>query len=122
MVRDASRRTAKYSAKIVGDVVKNRFDALKDVMVEQATDRFATLVQKEEATKSILTARGVPSTLVPFYLSYSRELWGLTLKHSGAILEAEAQLAKNKWASAARGLSGSILIEIASGVYGIRVT
>ncbi|MEM2614617.1 MAG: hypothetical protein QXO15_10435 [Nitrososphaerota archaeon] len=122
MVRDAGRRTAKYSAKLVGDVVKNRFDAMRDMMVEQATDRFANLVEKEEATKSILVNAGVPSTQVPFYLSYSRELWGLTLKHTGAILRAEAQLAKDKWASAARGLSGALLIQIASGVYGISLT
>jgi len=36
MVRSAGYRVSKYSAKMVGDVVKNRFDAQHDSMVEQS--------------------------------------------------------------------------------------
>lgn len=122
MVRDADRRTAKYTAKINGDVIKNRIDALKESMVEQVTNRFATLVQKEEATKSLLVGWGVSTIQVPFYLSYSREIWGITLKHSGAIAEHEACIATEKWWHTYRGLDPYYLMTICNDVYSIDVS
>lgn len=122
MVRDSTRRTAKYSAKIVGDVIKNRFDALKDSMVEQVTDQFALLVAKETAVKNLLTGWGVPTPLIPFYLSYGRELYGITKKHSGAVAQKEACLATKKWKDPARGLNAYYLQVIASDVFGLDVS
>jgi hypothetical protein len=122
MVRDATRRTSKYAAKIVGDVIKNRFDAQKDSMVEQETDQFAALVAKETATKNLLTGWGVPTPLVPFYLSFSRELYGITKRHSGLIAQKEAEIAVRKWKDPARGLNPYYLQVIAQDVYGIDVS
>lgn len=121
MVRDADRRTAKYTAKINGDVIKNRIDALKPMMVEQATNRFATLVTKEEATKALLVGWGVTSIEVPFYLSYARELWGISLRHKGTIAENEACLACKKWGDVKRGLDMYYLETIAFDVFGYDV-
>jgi len=120
MVRDASRRLKKYQAKIVGDVIKNRIDALKDDMVTAATDKFADLVDKETATKNLLADWGVSTVQVPFYLSYARELYGILLKHSGNIAQKEAEIACAKWKT--RGLDPYYLQQIASVVFGLDVS
>jgi len=120
MVRDASRRTTKYAAKIVGDVIKNRIDALKDSMVEQVTDKFADLVNIESQTKSMLNSWGVKSIQVPFYLSYARKLWRLSMKHSGGTLNTEACIATKAFID--RGLDPYYLQEIAEDVFGIDVS
>jgi hypothetical protein len=122
MVRDATRRLAKYSGKINPDVIKNRFEVLKDSMIEQETDQFAALVSKETAIKNLLVGWGVPTIAVPFYLSYGRELYGLTRKHTGLILQQEAELATKKWKDPARGLNSYYLQVIASDVFGIDVS
>jgi len=120
MVRDAARRTTKYTAKIVGDVVKNRIDALKDSMVEQVTDQFAALVDKESTAKSMLNGWGVVSIQVPFYLSFVRKLYGLSRKHSGASLQTEAEIATHAFVT--RGLDGYYLQELASNIFSIDVS
>jgi len=122
MVQPSERRISKYDAKLVGDVWKNRIDAQKSNMVSQFSSKANDIVAKEISTKGICETAGVSSIQVPFYMSYSRELWGLTLKHAGDILTNEAQLAKDKWAAVTRGLSGTILVAIAGDVYGITVT
>lgn len=120
MVRDAGRRTTKYSAKIVGDVIKNRIDALKDSMVEQVTDKFAALVNVESQTKSMLNTWGVVSISVPFYLSYARKLYKLKEKHSGGTLNTEAAIATKAFID--RGLNAYYLQQIAENVFGIDVS
>jgi hypothetical protein len=120
MVRDATRRSAKYAAKIVGDVVKNRIDAQKDAMVDQATDRFGELVSKESAINQKLEAWGVHSIQKPFYLSYGRKLYGLGRKHSGDTLTEEACIATHAFVE--RGLDPFYLMTIAQDVFGIDVS
>lgn len=121
-MRDAARRITKYTAKLVGDVIKNRIDALKESMVEQVTDKFPELVAKEEACKTLLVGWGVTSIQVPFYLSYARELWGISLKHLGTIAENEACLACKKWGDVLRGLDMYYLQVIANDLFSYDVT
>jgi len=120
MVRDASRRITKYTAKIVGDVVKNRIDALKDSMVEQVTDKFAALVDIENEVKSKLNTWGVTSITVPFYLSYARRLYKLSNKHSGGTLNTEACIATKAFID--RELDPYYLQQIALDVFSLDVT
>jgi hypothetical protein len=120
MVRDAARRTTTYTAKIVGDVVKNRIDALKDSMVEQATDQFAAIVQKEQNAVSLLDSWGITSIQKPFYLSYIRRLYGLVRKHTGATLIIEACIATKAFKD--RGLNAYRLQQLADNLYGIDVS
>jgi len=120
MVRDATRRSDKYAAKISGDVTKNRIDALKSSMVDQATDRFGELVSKEQAINQKIEAWGVHSITKPFYLSYGRKLYGLTRKHSGTTLNEEACIATSTFTS--RGLNPYYLQVIAQDVFGIDVS
>ena len=120
MVRGATRRSAKYNAKIVGDVVKNRIDAQKQDMVDQATDQFGFLVAKEQAINQKIEAWAVHSIEKPFYLSYGRKLYGLGRKHTGGTLDEEACIATKAFIE--RGLDPYYLQEIAQDVFSIDVT
>jgi len=120
MVRSSSSRINKYEAKIVGDVVKNRIDAQKTFMVDQAKDRFDELVGKEEAINSKIEAWGVHSIQKPFYLSYGRKLYGLGRRHSGDTLVEEACIATKAFVD--RGLDPYYLLTIAQDVFSIDVS
>ena len=120
MVRDAGRRVTKYTAKIVGDVVKNRIDAQKDSMVEQVTDQFALIAAKETAVNQKCEAWGVHSIEKPFYLSYARKLYGIQRKHTGDTAVEEACIATHAFLT--RGLDPFYLMTIASDVFSIDVS
>jgi hypothetical protein len=116
MVRPQAYRVKKYEAKVSGDVVKARIDAMKDVMVEQTTAKFADLQNLEQTVKSIVEPEGVPSILIPHYLNFGRELYRLSGRFTGTTLQNEAKLVFEKWKS--RGLNAEILKDIAE-VFGI---
>jgi len=122
MGRDPTYRASKYAAKIVGDVIKNRIDAQKDSMVSQATTQFGLIAAKEDLTKAMLVGWGISVTLVPSYLSYAREIYGIAKRHTGQIAENEACLACAKWGATQRGLTMWYLQEIALDVFGIDVS
>jgi len=119
MVRSATYRTSKYSAKMVGDVVKNRFDAQHDAMVEQVTNKFAELAQAEGDAKALLNGWGVSTTLVPFYLSFARQCYSIAQKHSDEIALDEICIRFDSWVS--RGLDPYYLEQICLGVTAIDI-
>lgn len=120
MVRSAAYRASKYSAKIVGDVIKNRIDAQRDSMVEQETAIFGDLVAIEEATKALLTGWGVNVTLVPFYLAFARQCYKITRKHSGDIAHDEICIRHDDWV--ARLLTSWYLQTIAMDVFTVDIS
>jgi len=97
MVRSSTYRSSKYSSKIVGDVIKNRIDAQRDSMVAQEGTQFGNLEGIETATKQLLETWGVGIILVPSFLAYSRECYGICRKHSGDIAHDEICIALAKW-------------------------
>jgi hypothetical protein len=112
LVRPQVYRIKKYQGKVTGDVVKARFDALKDTMAEQQEVRFSDLVNLENTVKGIVEPQGEPTILIPHYLNFGRELYSLTSRFSGTTLDNEALLVYNKWK--ARGLKTDILKAIGS--------
>jgi len=120
MVRSATYRTSKYSAKMVGDVVKNRIDAQKDSMVEQITNRFSEMVAAEEATKNLLVGWGISTMLTPFYLSFARQCYSVVNKHAGAIAVTEICIKANAWNE--RGLDLFYLETISNDVFSVDIT
>jgi hypothetical protein len=120
MVRDSSRRIIKYSAKIQPDVIKQRFKDEKDSMVDQVTQQFSTLAQLEANAKAILDENEVATYLIPFYLSFVRQLYRITRTHTGTTANTEAQLYKSIWV--ARGLDDDVLIALASQLFGLTLT
>jgi len=120
MVRPATYRTSKYAAKIVGDVVKNRIDAQKDSMVEQITNKFADLAAVEEQTKNLLVGWGVSTMYIPFYLSFARQCYSITQKHSGSVAVTEICIRANAWET--RGLDIYYLSQISEQVFSVVIT
>jgi hypothetical protein len=112
LVRPQVYRIKKYQGKVTGDVVKARFDALKDTMAEQQEVRFSDLVNVENTVKGIVEPQGVPTILIPHYLNFGRELYSLVSRFSGTTLDNEALLVFTKWKT--RGLTVTILKAIGS--------
>ncbi|HUV84207.1 MAG TPA: hypothetical protein VMV86_00775 [Methanosarcinales archaeon] len=119
MVRAANDRINKYTAKIVGDVVKNRIDAQKDFMVAQAAVQFASLATEEAQIAAYTDPLGLSPMLKPFYMSYGRKLHALKRKHTDVTLHDEACIATVAWS--ARGLDLFHLATIALNIYSIDV-
>ncbi|MFA5084087.1 MAG: hypothetical protein WC475_01715 [Candidatus Paceibacterota bacterium] len=119
---DATRRSAKYGNKVSGDVTKNRIDAQAANMKSNFTATAGENVQVETDTKALLTGWGVSVTLHASYLSYAREIMGITHRHTGVIAENEACLACKKWGDALRGLTMYYLQVIALDVFNIDVS
>ena len=119
MVRSANDRINKYTAKIVGDVVKNRIDAQKDFMVAQAEPEFSAIATEEAQISSYTDPLGISVMLKPFYMSYGRKLHGLKRKHTDETLIDEACIATVAWG--ARGLDLFHLATIAQNIYTIDV-
>lgn len=119
MVRPAANRIDKYTAKIVGDVVKNRIDAQKDFMVAQAGTQFSQIAAEEAQIAVYLDPLGISPMLKPFYMSYGRKLHALKRKHTDVTLHDEACIATVAWGT--RGLNLFHLATIALNVYSIDV-
>lgn len=119
MVRSAVDRVNKYTAKIVGDVVKNRIDAQKDLMVAQFEPECSAIATEEAQIAAYLDPIGISPMLKPFYMSYGRKLHALKRKHTDETLHDEACIATVAWGT--RGLDLFHLGTIAQNIYTINV-
>jgi len=119
MVRSAANRINKYTAKIVGDVVKNRIDAQKDFMVAQAAPEFTAITTEENQIAAYLDPLGISPMLKPFYMSYGRKLHALKRKHTDETLHDEACIATVAWGT--RGLDLFHLATVCQNIYSIDV-
>jgi len=111
MVKEAWVRVKKYGVKIDPEAVRIRVSALKPLMVEQQNLMQASLTSVEESVKPILEEAGISVIKVPFYLAYSKAIWGKAQKFSGSTLDLEVQFVYEVWK--ARGLDPAILQKIA---------
>lgn len=109
MVRDPAYRAAKYKAKMDPDAVRLRIVAQKDAMGEQVALVQESIVQVENKVKDILdnATTAIAPCMYPPYLSFGKELFGISRKFSGKAKTLEGSVAFNKWK--ARGLTASIL-------------
>lgn len=119
MVRPASDRINKYTAKIVGDVVKNRIDAQKDFMVALADNQFDQLATEEAQIAGYTDPLGISPMLKPFYMSFGRKIHMLKRKHTDDTLHDEVCIAAVAWG--ARGLNLFHLATIAQSFYTVNI-
>lgn len=105
MVKSSADRLNKYTAKIVGDVVKNRIDAQKDFMVANVSSHFDALTALENKVAGYCDTNGINVMLKPFYMSLCRKVYMLMNKHTGTTLRDEVCIAVVAWN--ARGLNES---------------
>ena len=119
MVRSATDRINKYTAKIVGDVVKNRIDAQKDLMVAQAEPEFSAIATEEAQIAAYTDPLGISPMLKPFYMSFGRKIHMLKRKHTDNTLHDEVCIAAVAWG--ARGLDLFHLATISENIYTVDI-
>jgi len=117
MVKSSADRLNKYTAKIVGDVVKNRIDAQKDFMVANAGAHFDALAQLEAKVAGYCDTNSINVMLKPFYMSLCRKVYALMNKHTGATLLAEVCIAVQAWATRGLGESHAIAVILEANGY-----
>lgn len=110
MVRDPARRAAKYAGKVDPDAIRSRFSALKEEMEEQVALLQQELATVENTVKQILADEGISTVFYPMYLSFGKELYGISRKHTGGTKTLEGDICYAKWK--ARGLTGTVLKSI----------
>jgi len=103
-----SSRTDKWTAKLSGDVRKQRYDAQKPQMVKLETEATNALVKIEEEVKQLI--RGELLLHVPYYIIFGKELYRLSKSSSSQAWINEAEILQAKWT--ARGLNGLVLNKI----------
>lgn len=111
MVKHAEYRQDKYIKKIIPEVVKERFDIQKQLMLEQASIIFAEQTALEEKVGKILNEKNLYGLTIHHYRNFSQELYSLSKRFENGTLNKEATLLAKKWL--ARGLDINILKEIA---------
>lgn len=116
MVRPAHRRKEKYAKGIDPEQTKRKLEALKKIMIDQASPYYGEVVEVERKTKRICERQGISTFLIGQYLIYARQLHSLSKRFESASLNAEAQWLTDLWVS--RGLIGTLLIRIAA-LFGI---
>ena len=111
MVRESTLRSKKWDKKVVGDIVKQRFESLKDMMHEQINNYFSTISDFEFKVKRLLESKGVSVTQIAFYLAFAREVFSLMFySFTSETLKNEELAIRSKWVN--RGLEDSILQDI----------
>ncbi|MEM5766661.1 MAG: hypothetical protein QW423_03450 [Candidatus Aenigmatarchaeota archaeon] len=115
MVREGRLREKKYEIKFDPDIVKQRFEGLKDISIEQEKQHLVNLAEIEDIIKKqILEPKGLSTLQIKDYLLFARSIYGLTQKissgFSGETLRKE-ELAK-RLLFVTRGLDDEILKEI----------
>lgn len=95
MVKSASRRIAKYAAKIDGDVHKNRYDATKDLSVasEDAYQPNAEIL--ENAVKTAID--GCDAILLPYYIIFGKQVKKILENHTTATANKEIATLRQCW-------------------------
>ncbi len=115
--RNALQRLRKYESKLDPEIIKTRFEAEREAMIEQESNLIPEICALEESAKAILDEVGPSVTQYPFYLAYTRELWRLTKRFGGNMLLREILILERKWE--ARELSPVVLEKIRVGIFGI---
>jgi len=87
MVKSAERRIAKYTAKLDGDVAKNRYDATKALSVEQQNVYFPLAEALELAVKTAID--GTPAIELPYYLIFGKQVQKALNNHATATAQLE---------------------------------
>jgi hypothetical protein len=111
--------TTKYAAATVNLKVAARLDGMKSYYATLATALYA----KEQQAQGILAAvsPAIQTVLFPFYYAFVRQVFKVWYQGmTGAALDAQAQIAHDKWEST--GLTSAVMIQLALDLFGAVVT
>lgn len=111
VVRGYKDMYEKYTAKYSGANVTSALTAVKPLMEAIYEVATTTIYDIVERTRSVLTSKGVPSTLWSVYLSFAQKLAAKTFSFGGVTLAKEAAALKAEWITA-HGADSSIIDEL----------
>jgi hypothetical protein len=104
-------RSRKYDSKMDADVIRSRFLAQRNDMVEQETAVFAELTEMERKAKILLNHNGVSVIQTPMYLDFVRQCYRIGKRHAEKTRVTEVWIKMQTWLT--RGLNSSILSSLA---------
>ncbi len=116
---DVTRRLSRWQAKFTPELAAQTTARIYADMSARYQASLAALCSMETDTKQTLSASGVDTMLIVFYLDYARQLFRLSHGRSisGATLAKEAQVLLEKWQN--RGLRPDVLTAIRFGVFSV---
>ena len=116
---DVTRRISRWKAKFSPDIAAQTTARIYADMTERYEASVVALTTMETETKQVLSASGIDTLYIVFYLDYARQLFRLSHGRSisGPTLAKEAQVLLEKWQS--RGLRPDVLAAIRTDVFNV---
>jgi hypothetical protein len=116
---DVTRRISRWKAKFSPDIAAQTTARIFADMTERYEAAVVALTTMETETKQVLSASGIDTMFIVFYLDYARQLFRLSHGRtiSGATLAKEAQVLLEKWQN--RGLDPAVLAAIRFEVFSV---
>ncbi len=116
---DVTRRISRWKAKFSPDLAAQTTARIFDDMTARYEASMLALSTMETDTKQVLSASGIDTMYIVFYLDYARQLFRLSHGRSisGPTLAREAQVLLEKWQN--RGLRPDVLAAIRTNVFNV---
>jgi acyl-CoA reductase-like NAD-dependent aldehyde dehydrogenase len=116
---DVTRRLSRWKAKYSPEIAAQTTARIYDDMSERYQASLVALCSMETETKQVLSASGIDTMYIVFYLDYARQLFRLSHGRSisGPTLAREAQVLLEKWQN--RGLDPAVLAAIRFEVFSV---
>ena len=116
---DVTRRISRWKAKFSPDIAAQTTARIFADMTARYEASMLALNSMELDTKQVLSASGIDTMYIVFYLDYARQLFRLSHGRSisGPTLAREAQVLLEKWQ--ARGLDPDVLAAIRTDVFSV---
>ena len=116
---DVTRRISRWKAKFSPDIAAQTTARIFADMTARYEASMLALNSMELDTKQVLSASGIDTMYIVFYLDYARQLFRLSHGRSisGPTLAREAQVLLEKWQ--ARGLRPDVLAAIRYEVFSV---
>jgi acyl-CoA reductase-like NAD-dependent aldehyde dehydrogenase len=116
---DVTRRISRWKAKFSPDLAAQTTARIFDDMTARYEASMLALSTMETDTKQVLSASGIDTMYIVFYLDFARQLFRLSHGRtiSGPTLAKEAQVLLEKWQN--RGLKPEVLAAIRTDVFNV---
>jgi hypothetical protein len=116
---DVTRRLSRWKAKYSPEIAAQTTARIFADMTERYEAAVVALTTMETETKQVLSASGIDTMFIVFYLDFARQLFRLSHGRtiSGATLAKEAQVLLEKWQN--RGLRPEVLAAIRTDVFNV---
>ena len=116
---DVARRLSRWKAKYSPEIAAQTTARIFADMTERYEAAVVALTTMETETKQVLSASGIDTMFIVFYLDFARQLFRLSHGRtiSGPTLAKEAQVLLDKWQN--RGLDPAVLAAIRFEVFSV---